>query len=114
MPEGRESVNALLGMRAIFCTGQNLLNLTTQMLIRRNIPDNLISCPHCLTLQSASEWVTCDGDTIPITNEGRGATMWECLLFNYDRNGDLKRVRAGAAGCFQWDATAYGGALDCW
>jgi hypothetical protein len=83
------------------------------MIISRSIPDNLASCPHCLTPQSGSHWITCDGDTIPISDEGRGGRLWECRLFNFKRGGNLERVRACAAGRFQWDITAYGGALDC-
>ena len=83
------------------------------MLITRNIPDNLGSCPHCLTPQSSTEWVTCDGDTIPISSHGRGATMWGCRLFNWERGGGLKQVRACAAGRFQWDASVYGGTRTC-
>jgi len=83
------------------------------MPITRSIPDSLTCCPHCLTPQNASEWITNDGDTIPIRDEGRGSMMWGCRLFNFDREGKLHRVRDCAPGRFQWDATASGGALDC-
>jgi hypothetical protein len=83
------------------------------MPITRTIPTALTTCPHCLTPQNASEWITNDGDTIPIHDEGRGTMLWGCRLFNFDRAGRLHRVRDCDPGRFQWDATASGGALDC-
>ena len=84
------------------------------MKITRNLPTELISCPHCATPFDASDWIECDGDIVPISNEGRGALLWNCNLYSFrNGNGEREQVRPCAPGRFEWDTNAWGGSLDC-